>query len=277
MASACTYHGIIGIQNAARYILDPKKTFWQMEGFVPVSPDPEDGVGDLPAAVFTFGGRNAPPENGIYFVNARIVTTTVNNSTSLELYCVDDLQRIDGARAIPTVILVGKVSKGSSGLVDTRGFDVDIMQYGIMPQQLARLRCFYPDDHPRLSKTPVPTAEKHVIVQGCITELDDNRCVISVHDITLGPSTAVADRRRHAEAVPPTKLKSFNWGGGKGKKSQRAAHGDSDRESEPPPEPSRSKAKKRKQESVQQTVVEYIQDTAGEKSEPEASSSTKID
>ncbi|KAG1835942.1 hypothetical protein F4604DRAFT_2009498, partial [Suillus subluteus] len=89
MASACTYHGIVGVQNATRYILDPKKTFWMMEGFVPVSPDPEDGIGDLPASIFIFGGRNAPPEDGIYFVNARIVTTTVNESTSLELYCVD--------------------------------------------------------------------------------------------------------------------------------------------------------------------------------------------
>lgn len=180
-------------------------------------------------------------------------------------YLVDDMQPTDSGRALPTVVLVGKVSKGSSELVDTRGFDVDIMQYGIMPQQLARIRCFYPDSHPRLSKTPVPTAEKHVIVQGCISELYDNRCVISVHDITLGPSTAVVERRRHAEAVPPAKLKSFNWSEGKGKKSQRAVHGDSERESDPP----RSKGKKRKHDSVHETV--------GEKSEAEASSSTKID
>ncbi|KAG1761172.1 hypothetical protein EDD22DRAFT_954238 [Suillus occidentalis] len=232
MASACTFQGIVGIQNATRYSLDPKKTFWKMEGFVPVSPDPEDGVGDLSASVFVFGGRNAPPEDGIYFVNARIVTTTVDENTSLELYCVDDMQQTDGARAIPTIIVVGKVSKGSSGLVDTRGFDVDIMQYGVMPQQLARIQCFYPDDHPHLSKTPLPTAEKHVIVQGSISELYDNRCIISVHDITLGPLTAVVERRRHAEAVPPTKLKSFNWNGGKGKKTPttRVTHVEDDEE-----------------------------------------------
>jgi hypothetical protein len=158
------------------------------------------------------------------------VHSVISIDVAASIHLFQDLQRIDGAHAIPTVILVGKVSKGSLGLVDTRGFDVNIMQYGIMPQQLARLRCFYPDDHPRLSKTPVPTAEKHVIVQGSITELYDSHCIISVHDITLGPSTAVADRHRHAEAVPPTKLKSFNWGGGKGKKSQRAAHGDSEPE-----------------------------------------------
>jgi hypothetical protein len=104
------------------------------------------------------------------------------------------MQPTDSGRALPTVILVGNVSKGSSELVDTRGFNVDVMQYGIMPQQLARMHCFYPDGHLHLSKTPVPTAEKHVIVQGCISELYDNHCIISVHDITLRPSTAVVER-----------------------------------------------------------------------------------
>jgi hypothetical protein len=80
MASTCTLHGIVGIQNATLYALDPKKTFWKMEEFVLVSPDSEDGVEDLPASVFIFGGRNAPPDDDIYFVNARIVTTPLTTA-----------------------------------------------------------------------------------------------------------------------------------------------------------------------------------------------------
>ncbi|KAG1719658.1 hypothetical protein EDB19DRAFT_1918680 [Suillus lakei] len=199
-----------------------------MDGFVPISLDAEDGIGDLPVSIFIFRGKNTPPEDGIYFINACVVTTSVDEDTTLELYCVDDMQSTDSGRALPTVIVIGKVSKGSSELVDTRGFDLNIMQYGIMPQQLARIHCFYPDDHPHLTKTPMPTAEKHVIVQGCITELYHKQCVVSVHDITLGPSTAVVEKCRHVDAIPPTKLKSFNWSGGKGKKSQCAAHTESE-------------------------------------------------
>jgi hypothetical protein len=60
-----------------------------MDGFVPISTDPEDSAGDLPASLFVFGGNNPPPEDGIYFINARIVTTVNEDVTSLELYCVD--------------------------------------------------------------------------------------------------------------------------------------------------------------------------------------------
>jgi hypothetical protein len=94
------------------------------------------------------------------------------------------------------------VSRGSSELVDSRAFDMDIMQYGIMPQQLARARYFYPEDHSRLMKTPVSTAEKNIIVQGSISEISHHRCLVRVHDITLGPSAGVVEKRRHAEAVP---------------------------------------------------------------------------
>ncbi|KAG2756646.1 hypothetical protein P692DRAFT_201850363 [Suillus brevipes Sb2] len=48
MASACSFHGVVGFQNATCYALEPKKAFWKMDGFVPVSPDPENGIGDLP-------------------------------------------------------------------------------------------------------------------------------------------------------------------------------------------------------------------------------------
>lgn len=48
-----------------------------MDGFVPVSPDPANDIGDLPVSVFIFGGKNTPLEDGIYFVNARVVTAAV--------------------------------------------------------------------------------------------------------------------------------------------------------------------------------------------------------
>lgn len=54
-----------------------KKAFWKMDGFVPVSPDPENDIGDLPVSVFIFGGKNTPLEDGIYFVNARVVNAAV--------------------------------------------------------------------------------------------------------------------------------------------------------------------------------------------------------
>lgn len=56
---------------------------------MPVSLDPEDSLGDLPVSIFIFGGKMAPPEDGIYFIHAWVITTTVNEETSLELYCID--------------------------------------------------------------------------------------------------------------------------------------------------------------------------------------------
>jgi hypothetical protein len=75
MASACSFH--VGFRNATCYALEPKKAFWKMDGFVPVSPDPENGIGDIPVSVFIFGGKNTPLEDGICFINARVVTVTV--------------------------------------------------------------------------------------------------------------------------------------------------------------------------------------------------------
>lgn len=80
--------------------------------------------------------------------------------------CAQDMQSTDGGRSLSTVIVIGKVSKGSSELMEGHAFDINIMQYIIMPQQLSRIHCFYPEDHPHLTKTPMPTAEKHVIIQG---------------------------------------------------------------------------------------------------------------
>jgi hypothetical protein len=101
----------------------------------------------------------------------------------------------EGVRALPAVTLVGKVSKGSSELHHSRSSDIDITQYGIMPQQVARIRCFYPDGLRRLQKTTVPDARKHVAVHGVITEMEARRCVLRVHDITLGPSDGIIDAR----------------------------------------------------------------------------------
>jgi hypothetical protein len=67
-------------------------------------------------------------------------------------------------------------------------------------------------------KSPVTTAEKHVIIQGCILELQHNQCVVCVHNITLEPSTGVVKKCCHTEAVLPAKLKSFNWSGSKQKR-----------------------------------------------------------
>jgi hypothetical protein len=98
----------------------------------------------------------------------------------------------------------------------------------------------------------VPTAEKHVVIQGCITELHHKRCVISVHDIILGPSTGVVEKRRRADAVPPVKLKSFNWKGTKKKDDHQATHSDSADDSDSSPQ----KGKRRKIESVNDIVEE---------------------
>jgi len=49
------------------------------------------------------------------------------------LLILQDMQLTDIGRALPIVIVIGKVSRGSSKLVDRCIFDVDIMQYGIIP------------------------------------------------------------------------------------------------------------------------------------------------
>jgi hypothetical protein len=62
------------------------------------------------------------------------------------------MQATENGRALPTVIVVGNVSRGSSELVNNHAFN-------LTPQQLARVHCYYPEDHPHLMKTPVPTAK----------------------------------------------------------------------------------------------------------------------
>ncbi|KAG2093149.1 uncharacterized protein F5147DRAFT_779470 [Suillus discolor] len=207
MASSCTFHGIVGIQNASPCSLG-RKRFWKMDGFVPLATDGEDtsNAMDLPASVFTFGGSTAPTEDGVYFINARLITTTAGDEPALELYCVDRIQPLDSACALSSVLIAGKVSRGTSELAESRSFDIDVMQYGIMAQQLARMRSIL------------------------LLILASIRYVVCVHVITLGPSTNDVENRRHRDAAAPTPLKSFNWSG-KGKK-KRTSHTDSDAESE---------------------------------------------
>jgi hypothetical protein len=88
MTSACTFHGIIGIQDATPYALD-KKRYWKMDGFVPLPFETDTSAGDLQVTVFAFGGGTPPPEDGIYFINARLLTVTNDDETTIELCCVD--------------------------------------------------------------------------------------------------------------------------------------------------------------------------------------------
>jgi hypothetical protein len=83
MTLACTFHGIIGVQDA--YAIDKKK----MDGYVPLPLETEESAGDLHVTVFTFGGGSPPPEDGIYFINARILTVTNDDETNVEMCCVD--------------------------------------------------------------------------------------------------------------------------------------------------------------------------------------------
>jgi hypothetical protein len=85
MALSCTLHGIVGIQNATPCAPLDKKRFWKMDCFVPLLLDTDDSSSDLPASVFTFGGRTAPPEDGVYFINARLITSGGGDNTTIEL------------------------------------------------------------------------------------------------------------------------------------------------------------------------------------------------
>ncbi|KAG1794610.1 uncharacterized protein HD556DRAFT_1442795 [Suillus plorans] len=66
-----------------------KKPLEDADGFVPVSLDPEDSVGDLSVSVFILDGRNAPPDDGICSINAHVIAATADEEITLGLYCVD--------------------------------------------------------------------------------------------------------------------------------------------------------------------------------------------
>lgn len=72
-----------------------------------------------------------------------------------------------------------------------------------------RMHCYYPQSHPRFSKTPLPTAGKDVVVQGTVRSIAGDRCIVIVKDIALGPSDMVIATDDASETVPPTTLKQF--------------------------------------------------------------------
>lgn len=90
MASSCSFHGIVGIQNISPTSLNKKRS-WRMDGFVPLTTDAEDTTTaiDLPFSILTFGDRTALPDDGVYFINALLITATAGDETTLELYCAD--------------------------------------------------------------------------------------------------------------------------------------------------------------------------------------------
>ncbi|KAG2070525.1 hypothetical protein BDR04DRAFT_1100024 [Suillus decipiens] len=50
MAPACSFHGVVAIQNAMPYILELKKRSWNMDRFVLVSVGRDDSVDRLDTA-----------------------------------------------------------------------------------------------------------------------------------------------------------------------------------------------------------------------------------
>ncbi|KAG1781834.1 hypothetical protein EV702DRAFT_1067164 [Suillus placidus] len=78
MASSCSFHGIVGIENATAYSLE-KRRFWRMNGFIPLPTETSDTSHDLPTSIFTYGGQTAPPDEGAYFINARMITASADD------------------------------------------------------------------------------------------------------------------------------------------------------------------------------------------------------
>ncbi|KAG2744317.1 hypothetical protein P692DRAFT_20838257 [Suillus brevipes Sb2] len=217
MATTCTFYGLVGIQNPSRFQYD-NKHFWKYDGYIAL-PD-----GDLAVAVFTFGANTASSEEGIYLMHARAmigsgVTDEGTTTHTLHFYAIDELQPLDdGNRALPMLIVAGKVSRSNFALEQDHGFDIDISQYVFAPQQNIRVCCYYPQGHPRLSKTPLPSASKHVVVQGTILRIENERCILAVKDIAFGPSDNIVAGPT-SDVVSSTPSKSFDWSG---KKKQNA-------------------------------------------------------
>ena len=116
----------------------------------------------------------------------------------------------------PLFVIVGKVSRSDLDVDHNRAFNIDVSQYGAAPQQLIRLRCFYPVTNTRFMKTPLPAAGKHVVVHGYLTGFAVGRCLIHIVDIALGPGS---DLFGSSSDVPPsTKFGKFDWKDRKGKR-----------------------------------------------------------
>ncbi|KAG2121604.1 hypothetical protein DEU56DRAFT_834004 [Suillus clintonianus] len=65
IVSCCSFRGIVGIQDANPYALE-KNRFCGMAYLF---------------SIFTFGGRTAPPDDGVYFTNARMITEIAGDET----------------------------------------------------------------------------------------------------------------------------------------------------------------------------------------------------
>ncbi|KAG1817030.1 hypothetical protein DFJ58DRAFT_751643 [Suillus subalutaceus] len=153
MVTSASFHGMVGLQNASRYMID-KKNYWRYDGFIAT---PE--MGDIPLNMFTFSANTASTEDGIYLL--------------------DELQPLpDGARAFPTIVIAGKVLRGAFTLQQENSFDMDVSQYVAGPQQNMRVHCYYLKGHPRFSKTPLPTASKHIVIQGTVRSVTGDRCMV---------------------------------------------------------------------------------------------------
>lgn len=171
MASACSIHGVLGILNGRPFEYAPKKTFWIHDTYLPLPDDRQD----FGLNVLTFGGDPSPLNDGIYFVNGRVIlhiawgtdtsrrTPTVqvfaNDVSCLFSLCLlltllmisflkDVVELPAGARAPPMFVITGRVSRSSVDLVQDRMFDIDVSQYGAENQQVVRVRCQYPPEHP---------------------------------------------------------------------------------------------------------------------------------
>jgi hypothetical protein len=87
MATSCTFHGLVGIQNASRYQYD-NKHYWKYDGYIAL-PD-----SDLAVAVFTFGANTASAEDGIYLMHGHTmigsaVTDEGTSTHTLHIYAND--------------------------------------------------------------------------------------------------------------------------------------------------------------------------------------------
>jgi hypothetical protein len=229
MATTCTFHGLVGIQNTSQFQHD-NKHFWRYDGYIAL-PDT-----DLAIAIFTFGANTASTEDGIYLMYAQAmigsgVSDEGTTTHTLHFYAIDvrifilltlhthsilqELQPLnDGNHALPMLIVAGKVSQSNFALEQDHGFDINILQYVFAPQQNIRVCCYYPQGHPHLSKTPLPSASKHMVVQGTILCIENECCVLAIKDIAFGPSDNVIASPM-SDVISSTLSKGFDWSGKK--------------------------------------------------------------
>lgn len=231
MATSCNVHGIIGVRHGRAFAYSHGKNFWKHEGFLPLP------SGDLAVDFFTFGGDAAPLDDGPYSGIARVIaqqTAGSNVETTdpvLQLFATDDFAPMpavasedDSPMPSPVFVVVGRVCRSNLDVDQNRAFDVDVSQYGAVPQQLIRLRCFYPSTLTRFLKIPVPNVGKHIVVHGYLTGFSHGRCLICVRDIALGPGEITAPP---TDSPPSMSLGHFNW---KGKGVKRAKYEDDSNE-----------------------------------------------